>query len=176
MNITELTPSQLRQAADLKEQIEKLQNQLDQLQGSEAAPVSSLVTKPAKRKMTAAHIAKIRAAQKLRWAKVNAAKGKPAAKPGAVKVPKKGGMSAAGRARIAAAQKARWAKVNAVKGKPATKPEVAVKSVTAPKPASKSVSGSKPAKKTISPEGIARIKAAQKARWAKINAAKAGKK
>ena len=176
MNINELTPSQLRQAADLKEQIEKLQTQLDQLQGSEVAQVSSPVTKPAKRKMTAAHIAKIRAAQKLRWAKVNAAKGKPAAKPGAVKVPKKGGMSAAGRARIAAAQKARWAKVNAAKGKLAAKPEVAVKSVadlkTAPKPAAKSVSVSKPAKKTISPEGIARIKAAQKARWAKINAEK----
>ena len=172
MNITELTPSQLRQAADLKEQIEKLQTQLDQLQGSEVAQVSSPVTKPAKRKMTAAHIAKIRAAQKLRWAKVNAAKGKPAAKPGAVKVPKKGGMSAAGRARIAAAQKARWAKVNAAKGKLAAKPEVAVKSVTAPKPAAKSVSVSKPAKKMISPEGIARIKAAQKARWAKINAEK----
>ena len=180
MNINELTPSQLRQAADLKEQIEKLQNQLDQLQGSEVAPVSSPAAKPAKRKMTAAHIAKIRAAQKLRWAKVNAAKGKPAAKLVVVKVPKKGGMSEAGRARIAAAQKARWAKVNAAKGKPTAKPEVAVESEaapkTAPKPAAKSVSVSKPAKKMISPEGIARIKTAQKARWAKINAAKAGKK
>jgi hypothetical protein len=173
MNITELTPSQLRQAADLKEQIEKLQNQLDQLRGSEAAQVSSPVTKPAKRKMSAAHIAKIRAAQKIRWAKFNAAKGKPAAKLVAVKVqkgPKK--MSAEARAKIAAAQKARWAKVNAAKGKLATKPEVAVKPVVAPKPAAKSVSVSKPAKKAISPEGIARIKAAQKARWAKINAAK----
>src|ERR1017187_6078099 len=176
MNITELTPSQLRQVADLKEQIEKLQNQLDQLQGSEVAPVSSPATKPAKRKMSATHIAKIRAAQKLRWAKVNAAKGKPAAKLVVVKVPKKGGMSEAGRARIAAAQKARGAKVNAPKGNPAAKPEVAVNPVVASKPAAKSVSVSKPAKKTISPEGIARIKAAQKARWAKINAAKAGKK
>jgi hypothetical protein len=126
--------------------------------------------------MTAAHIAKIRAAQKLRWAKFNAAKGKPAAKLVAVKVPKKGGMSEAGKAKIAAAQKARWAKINAAKGKLAGKPEVAVKSViasnAATKPAAKSVSVSKPAKKTISPEGIARIKAAQKARWAKINAGK----
>jgi hypothetical protein len=39
MNITELTPSQLRHAADLKERIEKLQTQLDQLQGSEVAQV-----------------------------------------------------------------------------------------------------------------------------------------
>jgi hypothetical protein len=176
MSIINLTPSQLRQAADLKEQIEKLQNQLDQLHGSEAAPVSSPVTKPAKRKISAAHIAKIRAAQKLRWAKVNAAKGKTAAKLVAVKVPQKGGMSLAGRANIAAAAKARWAKVNAAKGKPAAKPEVAAKFAAAPKPAAKSVSVSKPAKKMISPEGIARIKAAQKARWAKINAAKAGKK
>ncbi len=148
MNITELTPSQLRKAADLQDKIAKLQSQLAGIVivgGKTHKPAAS---KPAKRKMSAAHIAKIRAAQKLRWAKVRAAK-----------VPKKkGGMSAAGRARIVAAQKARWAKVKAAKTQA---------------PVSKAVVAAKPAKRKISPEGIARIKAAQKARWAKI---KAGKK
>jgi hypothetical protein len=60
--------------------------------------------------MSPAHKAAIRAAQALRWAKFNAAKGQSAAKPA-----KKGGMSAAGKARIAAAQKLRWAKVRAAK-------------------------------------------------------------
>jgi hypothetical protein len=177
MSIANLTPTQLREAADLLEKIAQLQNQLEHLHGSEAAPVAGLAAKPAKRKMTAAHIAKIRAAQKLRWAKVRAAKTVAAPKPAAIQVqkgPKK--MSAEARAKIAAAQKARWAKVNAAKGKPAAKLEVAVKSVVTSKPAAKPAPVSKPAKKTISPEGIARIKAAQKARWAKIKAAKAGKK
>jgi hypothetical protein len=163
MSIANLTPTQLREAADLLEKIAQLQNQLEHLHGSEAAPVAGPPTKPAKRKMTAAHIAKIRAAQKLRWAKVRAAKPVAASKPAAIPV-KKGPktMSAEARAKIAAAQKARWAKVHAAKGKPTTKPEVAAKAAPV----------SKPAKKTISAEGIARIRAAQKARWAKIKAAK----
>ena len=80
-------------------------------------------------------------------------------------------MSAAGKARIAAAQKARWAKIKA-----AAKPAAAPKAVVAAKAAAKPAPAAKPAaKKKISAEGIARIKAAQKARWAKIHAAKAKK-
>jgi hypothetical protein len=66
--------------------------------------------------MSAAGRAKIAAAQKARWAKINAAKG--AAKPVAKAAPvskKKGQMSAEGKARIVAAQKARWAKIKAAK-------------------------------------------------------------
>src|SRR5215472_11522459 len=55
----------------------------------------------------------------------------------------RGVMSAAGRARIATAQRRRWAKIHAAKGGP----KVA-------SPAQK--------KRKISPEGLARIKAAQK--------------
>jgi hypothetical protein len=160
MSIEHLTPTQLRKAADLQEQIAKLQDQLAgiiSVGGKTHTPAEA--AKPAKRKMSPAHIAKIRAAQKLRWAKVNAAKVKPVA----AKAPKKGGMSAAGRANIAAAAKARWAKVNAAKSVAA--PKLAEKPVVAEKPAVKTTS-SKPAKRKISPEGIARIKAAQKARWA----------
>ena len=184
MSLLNLTSSQLRLAADLKEKVTKLQSQLAGIiyvGGKTLTPVHA--TKPAKRKMSPAHIAKIRAAQKLRWAKHNAAKAKTAppktvvaAKSSSAKPVKKGGMSAEGKARIVAAQKARWAKIHAEKGaktaaKPVVKAEVkiAAKPVAAPKPIAK------PAKKKISAEGIARIKAAQKARWAKVKAAEVKK-
>ena len=106
-SITNLSAQQLRQAADLKEKISALENQLSQLLGS-----TTTVAKATKKKggMSAAGKAKIAAAQKARWAKVKAAKPVvKAAKP----AKKKGGMSAAGRARIAAAAKARWAAAKA---------------------------------------------------------------
>jgi hypothetical protein len=111
MSVINLTSSQLRQAANLKEQIASLEKQLEQLLGTTAPAAAKPVVK------------------------------------------KKGGMSAAGRARVAAAQKARWAKIKAAK--------------TAVKP-------TKPAKKkfTMSAEAKAKISAAAKARWAKIKAAK----
>jgi hypothetical protein len=151
-----LTPTQLRQAANLKEQIEGLNKEL----GSILDPTGvSATPKPAKRKMSAVHIAKIRAAQKARWAKVRAGK------PTAVKPAKgKGMISAEGIARIKAAQKARWAAINAAKAKAAPKAAVA-------KPVVKAAV--KPAKKfTMSAAAKAKISAAAKARWAKIRAAK----
>ena len=106
-----LTPSQLRQAADLKEKIAGLEKQLAALVGSvsKATP-----TKPAKKGgMSAAGKARISAAAKLRWAKIKAAKLKPAAKPAvkpvAAKPAKKKGMSAAAKAKLSAMMKARWA-------------------------------------------------------------------
>jgi len=64
-----------------------------------------------RRGISAAGRARIGAAQRARWAKVNAKnqKGK------AVTMPKKRTMSAAARKRIAAAQRARWAKFKAKK-------------------------------------------------------------
>ena len=178
-----LTPTQLRLAADLKEKIAGLETQLAGIiyaGGKTHTPVQA--SKPAKRKMSPAHIAKIKAAQKLRWAKHNAAKAKTgpkavvAAKPVAAKPLKKGGMSAEGKARIVAAQKARWAKIHAEKGaKTAAKPVVKAEVKIAPKPVAAPKPIAKPAKKKISAEGIARIKAAQKARWAKVKAAEVKK-
>jgi hypothetical protein len=78
MSIENLTPSQLRKAAQLKEQVARLQGELNQLAGAPAVKKTVVV------------------------------KASPAPK-------KKGGMSAAGRARIVAAQKARWAKIKAAK-------------------------------------------------------------
>jgi len=128
MSITNLTPAQLRQAAALKEKIEQLQKQLTQLLGTQAPvskPVPTVAPKAikARKKMSAAGIAKIRAAQKARWAKIKGAA--PKTVPAIIKVvtPAKSPaknvkrvLSAAARAKMAAAAKARWAKV---KGAPA---------------------------------------------------------
>ena len=107
MSLINLTPSQLRHAADLKEKIEALQQQLSQLQGDSVAAAPA---RRARRKISAAGIARIRAAQKLRWAKAKGTAG--AGKPGK-RGPRK--MSAAARAKIAAAQKKRWAAFHAAK-------------------------------------------------------------
>jgi hypothetical protein len=168
MSIINLTPAQLRQAADLKEQIVGLERQLSQLSGTEAVTVAAPATTIAKKGgMSAAGRARIAAAAKLRWAKINAAKSKPIAVVKAVvkavvaaKPVKKGGMSAAGRARIIAAQKARWSKIK--EAKPVVKAPV------------KAVSPAPQKKGGISAEGRARIAAAAKARWAKAKSA--GKK
>ena len=80
MSISNLTPAQLRQAASILEKIESLQNKLNKIHGVKAdAPAAAKAAKPAKKarkKISAAGIARIRAAQKLRWAKIHAAKGK----------------------------------------------------------------------------------------------------
>ena len=110
MNITNLTPTQLRRAAQIKEQIDSLTKQLSALLGS---PAPLPAAKPVKKGgMSAAGKARIAAAQRARWAKVNAAKAKPAA---AKPIKKKFTMSAAAKAKISAAAKARWAKVKAAK-------------------------------------------------------------
>jgi hypothetical protein len=108
--LSSLTITQLRRAADLKEKIDALTKELNSLLGA----VTVAATKsPKKGGMSAAGRAKIAAAARARWAKIKA--GKPVSAKPAAKAPakKKGGMSAAGRAKIAAAAKARWAKVKA---------------------------------------------------------------
>jgi hypothetical protein len=115
MSLINLSPAQLRHAADIKEKIESLQHELSRLQGAPAAAAPTAEpAKRAKRTISAEGIARIKAAQKLRWAKVKgtAAATKPA-KPGK-RGPRK--MSAAARAKIGAAQKIRWAKFHAEKG------------------------------------------------------------
>ena len=118
MSIINLTPAQLRKAADLQDKIAQLQSELTAIFGSESKAAHK-AAKPAKKKggMSAVGRAKVAAAQKARWAKINAAKGKTAA-PKAAKVKQAvRKMSAEGRAKIAAAAKARWAKVRAEKAK-----------------------------------------------------------
>ena len=117
-NLLSLTSSQLNQAAKLKDQISGLEKKLAALLGGSVATAKPAV-KAAKKTISAAGLARIKAAQKARWAKINSSKPttkptKPAVKT-AVKVAakKKHTMSAEARARIAAAAKARWAKAKA---------------------------------------------------------------
>ena len=71
-SLVNLSVAQLRRAAALKEQIEKLEKELTGLVGV-AAPVAA---PKKKRKMSAAARARISAFQKARWAKVKAAQKK----------------------------------------------------------------------------------------------------
>lgn len=103
----------MRQAADLKEKIAALENQLSQLLGSNttAAPITIEAPKK-KRGISAAGKARISAAAKARWARVKAAK--PALKPAAT--PAKAvvvAQPAKKKFTMSAAAKARWAKVKA---------------------------------------------------------------
>ena len=129
-----ITPQQLRKAANIQEKIQSLQKELGQLLGGfgETAAIEA----PKRRKISAAGIARMRSAAKARWAKIKAAKaGKAAQKPKrkmsaqglaniragvrkrmmaqakgkAVQKPKRK-MSAAAKARLSALAKARWAK------------------------------------------------------------------
>lgn len=106
-SINSLTVQQLRQAADLKDKIAALEKTLGQILGGKA--VAAVVAAP-KRKMSASAIAKIRAAQKKRWAKIKS-------KTSAEKPAKKssGKMSAAAKAAVSARMKAYWAARKAAK-------------------------------------------------------------
>lgn len=71
MNILNLSSKQMREAANLKDQIDRLQARLNGLAGN------SVPAKAARRKrrtMSAAGRAAIAAAQKARWAKIKGAK------------------------------------------------------------------------------------------------------
>ena len=115
MDVTNLSPAQLRKAADLKERIDSLTLELASLLGQASSlNPQPLPPKSGRRQMSAAGRARIAAAARARWAKLrrsagNSDKGHQAAmdsKP-------RRRMSAAARARIAAAAKARWAKAKA---------------------------------------------------------------
>jgi hypothetical protein len=105
MDIYDLTINQLRRAAVIKEQIEKLNRELGSILG--ASPKSGAVSAK-KRTMSAAVRKKIAAAQRARW--MNLRRAKPAARPvkTAAKAKKKT-FSAATRAKLSAKLKAYWA-------------------------------------------------------------------
>lgn len=96
-----LSVTQLKKAVSLREKIDSLKTELAHIFGTTEAAGGT----GRRGGMSAAGRARIAAAQRARWAKIN---GKVApAKTGKRK------MSAAGRAAIAAAAKARWAKAKA---------------------------------------------------------------
>jgi hypothetical protein len=101
-SITNLTPQQLRNAADIQERIIALQQQLEQLLG--ASPLHTIPRAAKGRRLSAQGLANIRAGARKRWARERAKNGLGER----VKKPR-GKMSAAGRASISAQLKARWA-------------------------------------------------------------------
>jgi hypothetical protein len=70
-----LSVQQLRHAADIKDKIESLQNELSRIFGSPTKSAAT-VAPMKRRKMSAAGRARISAAAKARWAKVKATKNK----------------------------------------------------------------------------------------------------
>ncbi len=71
-SLTNLTSAQLKRAATLAEQIEKLQAELSSLLGGGAVAAVSANKPAAKRNMSPEGRAKIIAAQKARWARFHA--------------------------------------------------------------------------------------------------------
>jgi len=68
-SLTDLSPRQLRQAADLKERIDSLQQELSQILGGVPQPSHEPVPKK-RRKVSAAARARVAAVAKARWAKI----------------------------------------------------------------------------------------------------------
>jgi len=104
-SIANLSAQQLRRAANIKDKIQSLENELGRILGA-STKSSNAVAPKKKRKMSAAGRAKIAAGQKARWAKAKGQKLKQSQ-------PRKRKMSAAARAKISAAAKSRWAKAKA---------------------------------------------------------------
>jgi hypothetical protein len=110
-----ITPTQLRKAADIQERIQSLQVELSSILGGEAStPAPTTSTRKQRRKVSAAGRARMRAAQIARWAAI---KGTAPSEPAAPK--KKRKMSAEGLANIRAGVAKRWA----AKGKAVQKPK-----------------------------------------------------
>ena len=131
--IKNYSAEQLRKAADIVEKIAALESELATILElpAPAVKVSSAIPTPKKKRgMSAAGKARVAAAQKARWAKINAAKGKVAKSAvkaekavkavieAVAKPAKKRGMSAAAKAKMSEAAKARWAKRKAAENKP----------------------------------------------------------
>jgi hypothetical protein len=106
--ITSLTPQQLRRAADIKEEIQSLEKQLNQLLGAPAEFLVEAAPRKKRRRLSAQAIANIRAGARRRWGKVPAAN-----RPVGPRSKGKRKMSAAQKARLSAIAKARWKKVRA---------------------------------------------------------------
>jgi len=131
-----ITPTQLRKAADIKERIDALQNELNEILGDgEPLTPNEPTEAPKKWRVSAAGRARMRAAQKARWAAIKGTA--PEAKP----PKKKRKMSAEGLANV----RAGVAKRMAAQGKTANKP--------APK-------------RGMSPAAKKKMAALMKARWA----------
>jgi hypothetical protein len=110
MDILNLTPAQLKHAADIKEQIIALESELQSILGGIRHVANGAAPSPfrtRRNRMSAAGRARIIAAQRARWAKFKSGRGGKARPAG------KRTLNAAARAKIAAAARARWARAKA---------------------------------------------------------------
>jgi len=119
--LSSLSLTQLKRAVEIKEQIENLQNEIDQILGTPSPSPARMprangasrgrgLFRPRRKQVSAAGRARIAAAARLRWARRKAAAGVPVS----VAAPRRRRrISAAGRAKLAAAARARWARVKA---------------------------------------------------------------
>lgn len=105
MNILDITPSQLKRAAAIKEHIEQLNKELRSILGVSA---NSAGGSTKSRTMSPSARRKIAATQKARWAKLRRAKSATRSAQPAAKAKKKT-MSPAARAKLSAKLKAYWA-------------------------------------------------------------------
>ena len=149
MNITTLSPQQLRKADDIQENIQSLQEELGQLLGGETTTPAQTTEAPKKRKFSAYTRAKMRAAQQARWAKIKGTA--PSAQP-AQKPKRKRKMTAAWRRALERAWAAKRAKA---------------KAASSSVPTEKSTE-----KKQVSDAKLRALAKAREARWAKVRAAK----
>ncbi len=117
MAISNLSPQQLRKAADLKEKIDALQQQYNELLGGVASaaatpePAQAPKAGRRRRKLSPQAIANIRAGVAKRMAKQGRSPKAGNSEPAARKPKRK--MSAAARARLSALAKARWKEARA---------------------------------------------------------------
>jgi hypothetical protein len=107
IEITSLSPQQLRRAADIQERILSLKKELSQILGA-PGPAQDGTAPKKKRRMSRAGRAAIAAGARARWAKI-----KGTTTPATTARKPKPKMSAAGRARLSAMAKARWKKARA---------------------------------------------------------------
>ena len=122
MNLVNATPTQLRKAADIQEQILELQDELGQILGGEVSTPAQTTEVPKKRKVSAAGKARMRAAQIARWAKIKGTA--PEAEP--EEQPKRKQLSEAKLKGLAKARAARLAKLRAAKSAQAEPADKAV--------------------------------------------------
>jgi hypothetical protein len=103
MNLFDLTPEQLKRAASIKEQIDRLNRQLRGILGAPATPRAAPTRN---RTMSAAVKKKIAATQRARWAQVRSSRPATVSARPAAKTKR---MTPAARARLSAKLKAYWA-------------------------------------------------------------------
>jgi len=116
-----ISAADLRRAAEIKENIEDLESELNNilaLNGASRLNRQTSTPSGTKSKMSAAGLSRIRAAQKARWARFRAHQGKGKGKAHSAGVShaapgRRRTMSPAARAKIAAAARARWRKAKA---------------------------------------------------------------